>query len=170
MFVSRPLSRLTIPLGVEARFWQNVKRGPDDECWEWQAHRIRNGYGTINIGGRPSNVVMAHRLSYALYCGVLPGGNAVVCHKCDNPSCVNPRHLFLGTMAENNLDRERKGRGKQPKGSRQHTAKLTDRDVIAIRADKRFVKDIAAAYGLHVSSIIRIRTRRGWSHVPEAQT
>lgn len=88
------------------RFWSKVKRGADDDCWEWQASRDRAGYGWFGFRGR---VHKSHRVSWMLANGDIPAGLFVM-HACDNPPCVNPSHLSLGTASANAADRNKKGR------------------------------------------------------------
>jgi hypothetical protein len=98
---------------VGERFWSKVAyvgAGPDD-CWEWDASRDKYGYGQFSMGH--SECDPAHRVAYALAHGAVPAG-LFVCHSCDNPPCVNPSHLWLGTAADNNRDRDLKGRGVPP--------------------------------------------------------
>ena len=89
---------------AEARFW--VKVNKTDTCWEWTAHKLFNGYGRFSINCKTD---YAHRISWQFATGEYPTGKQVL-HTCDNPSCVNPDHLFLGTLDDNMADRNNKNR------------------------------------------------------------
>jgi hypothetical protein len=101
-----------------------------DGCWEWQGC-LGSGYGRIGRGGRGKGVEYAHRVSYMLYVGDIPD-NMEVCHKCDNPKCVRPDHLFLGTVKDNMQDCSRKGR--THRGEKVEHAKFTEEDIRRMRS------------------------------------
>jgi DNA-binding transcriptional regulator YiaG len=129
-------------------------------CWNWTLQKDRKGYGRIGVGGSPQG---AHRLSYELHCGAIPEGEHVL-HRCDNPACINPEHLFTGTNAENMADRNAKGR--QQRGSKHGKAKLVESDVLAIRAATGMPRNaLAKQYGISVSTIKAIRAGRHWAHI-----
>lgn len=154
------------------RFWEKVdKQGPviyDDigPCWLWKAATNNKGYGWIRYAGRMHN---AHRISWLLSHGELPSLH--VLHKCDNPTCVNPKHLFLGTNADNVADKVSKGRAKlfARKGEQQHNAKLTNKKVIQIRSlysrGKTTQADLANQFRVQQTNISRIVRGIGWAHV-----
>lgn len=135
----------------------------DSGCWIWLGTVGSNGYGVIARKRVPIGV---HRLSYEAFCGPIPAGS-LVCHKCDQPLCVNPTHLFLGTHKDNTDDKCRKGRQRWNLnlGAARYGAKLTEDQVRAIRASPKRNKDIAADYGLAANSISNIRSRKLWRHI-----
>ena len=120
-----------------ARFWTYVQRGTPDECWPWRGGRFSNGYGQFRLGARK---VKAHRCSYILVIGEIQDGLRVL-HRCDNPPCCNPAHLFLGTDADNARDRSMKGRssynGNSLPGEKNPAAKIKLETVVEIRATYR---------------------------------
>lgn len=135
-----------------------------ESCWLWTGAKVR-GYGSINVRGR--GAVIVPRLSYELFIAAIPPG-MFVCHTCDTPACLNPEHLFIGTPADNVHDMVVKGRRcapELPKGEAHHATSLTEDDVMAIRKSCSARKDIAARYGVSVSTIRNILTGRTWAHV-----
>lgn len=156
---------------VARRFWPKVRHG--DGCWEWQGCRSHRGYGRIQVDGRPHE---AHRIAFQLVLGNIPSG-LFVCHHCDNPPCVRPDHLFLGTCADNHADMVQKGRGpvfpanaQYAKGEKHGKAILSDLQVFAIRqllSTGRTQSSIAAEFGVCTATIGHIKTGRRW--VPEVE-
>lgn len=150
---------------AEQRFWAYVtkRRGPG-ACWEWTGMTSTAGYGFLHV--RPGERVMAHRFSYELHIGPIPVGKLVL-HRCDNPPCVNPRHLFCGTQKENIADMFAKGRGKpgDMTGVHNHQARITENDVRAIRVSGDRAWQAAERYGVSISLIHAIRQRRLWPHI-----
>jgi hypothetical protein len=116
-------------------FWPKVRIAGPNDCWLWMAERKKSGYGKIRIAGRQT---MAHRVAWTLTHGLIPKGMKI-CHRCDNPPCCNPSHLWLGTQTENIADMDRKGRRDTSglilfkRGEECPTAKLTWSDVREIR-------------------------------------
>lgn len=130
-------------------------------CWIWSGPKDSKGYGRIFSGGK---YIKAHRLSWLIFNGKIPPRHIAVCHKCDVPACVNPRHLFLGTSEDNFADMRAKGR--QAKGERTGAAKLTEAKVLAIRKDPRNISEIAPDYGVSIVLIGKIKKRKAWSYLP----
>jgi hypothetical protein len=152
------------PSDPVARFWSKVNRRGDDECWEWVGTRSKqHGYGEFwayTAGEKPR--MQAHRFSLLLADPTLKRSD-VVCHTCDNRACVNPRHLFKGTHADNLRDRDEKGR--QARGERNGNRTLTESAVRAIRSDPRGYRKIAADYGVSTFAIACIKRGHTWKHV-----
>ena len=140
----------------------NKARLTDAGCWEWVGTR-RRGYGMLSHGNK---TVSAHRIAYAAYHGPIPSG-MVVRHTCDNPSCINPDHLCHGTQQDNVMDRDARGR-RDVKGEQVGTAKLTEADVLDIRASVLPGTALAEKYSISPSTISLIKTGKSWKHVMEA--
>jgi hypothetical protein len=150
---------------IAERFWEKVAKS--DGCWLWTAFRTEKGYGKLAGSRSP---VRAHRVSYELAFGHIPEGLCVL-HRCDNPPCVRPDHLFLGTEADNSADMKAKRRGRGPamQGTAHPRAKLTDEQVVAIRAayQPRIVSAavLAAKFGVSRATIDGIVSGRYWKHL-----
>lgn len=149
---------------IQDRFESKLTKS--DGCWEWNAFKMGSGYGQFGLAG---HMQYAHRVSYQLYIGEIPTG-LYVCHKCDNPGCVNPAHLFLGTPADNVHDCENKGRGFHPgaPGTRNGHAKLTEVQVIEIRAkygEGVRIAALAKEFGVSRRAIYHIVYHTSWAKI-----
>jgi hypothetical protein len=148
-----------------ARLWAKVRRGGDDDCWPWLGGIARGGYGVITVN---RTVWSTHRLAWTVTSGEIPN-EALVCHKCDNPPCCNPSHLFLGTHKDNSDDMHSKGRARPPHGVKHPRAKLTDVDVLELRAAAAngtlVFRDAIRRYRVCQSTIRRAIDRANWKHV-----
>jgi hypothetical protein len=147
------------------RFFKFVEPELNTGCWLWSGSRSGlEGYGSIRIDGAN---VRAHRASWRIHNGPVPDGMCV-CHRCDTPSCINPAHLFLGTNADNNWDKSRKGRCPDRKGTNNGRAKLNENDVGRIFSLRRMGKtqsEIAAAFNCHQGTVSDVLTGRRWRHI-----
>ena len=134
-------------LPLEDRFWRKVKVKSENDCWLWTAATTNGGYGVI---GHRDKTVRAHRLSYEMANGPIPR-NHVVRHKCDNPACVNPDHLEIGTQADNICDAVSRNRNRGP------TRKLTDSAVLDIRQSKDTIRECAERHKVSYAYVSLIR-------------
>jgi hypothetical protein len=143
------------------RFWECVNK--TNGCWEWMGYCDPQGYGRLNIDNVP---VLAHRISWELHYGPITP-KQLVCHKCDNPKCVNPDHFFLGDQAANNADKHAKGRFRYgvSRGEAHGCSKLTEAQVREILASSGKSEDVAALYGVSGRTIREIRNRTTWRHL-----
>jgi len=149
-----------LPANWPKRFSEKVKIASPDECWEWQAVMIPNGYGQFWHQGKMRN---SHRIALEFLGATIPDG-FVVMHSCDNRKCCNPRHLSIGVQARNIDDMVRKNRG--AKGSQHGCAILTEADVIAILKRDENAAQAAIKYGVSRATINEIRQGLSWRHIP----
>lgn len=133
-------------------------------CWNWVGTTVgskTHRYGHFRLDGK---LILAHRASWLLHGGEIPNGLHVL-HRCDNPLCVNPKHLFVGTRSDNMMDMTAKGRHPYPLGETHHRAKLTNDEVRAIRASVQSHNQLARAYGVTKRTIINVRQRKVYDSV-----
>lgn len=150
-------------LPVDVRFGRLYKQ--IGECWEWIGGVDSDGYGLFEGVFNTTRYRRAHRFSWAFHnLSDIPKG-MFVCHSCDNPRCVNPEHLRLGTAAENNSERATKGRNHVQRGESGNKAKLTEDQARAILADPRPYPEIAHAYGVATNTISSVKNRVSWAHL-----
>jgi hypothetical protein len=166
---------MTVALPAAVLFWRSFRKEPGDGCWLWTDTINDHGYGVIRHEKRR---VRAHRYSWELHYGPIPDG-LLVCHRCDVPRCVRPDHLFVGTHADNRADCVAKGRANachtprphhnHARGERASNAKLTERDVLAIRAawaSGERQTDIATRFRVTAPNVSAITRRLTWRHIP----
>ena len=155
------------------RFEESYMPEPNSGCWLWLGSVWGNGYGRIKINGECKK---ASRASWEIHNGAIPTG-MYVCHRCDNPACVNPDHLFLGTPKDNIADCIKKGRLPNNSGNKvfrenmgrpgekNRFAKLTESQVISIRKDGRRYVEISKDYGITPECVSQIVNRKTWKHL-----
>lgn len=149
-------------LTTHQRFWAKVEVGKG--CWLWRGALQSAGYGSAWIDGRS---MLAHRAAFLLSGGKIESPRAFVCHRCDNPACVRPSHLFLGTNAENMRDMAQKGRSLA--GEKNRNSKLTERDVRWIRkayaAGLGSTRVIGNRFGVRSNTIVQVVNGVRWGHL-----
>ena len=138
---------------AEDRFHKKYVVDVETGCWEWSGTTGTFGYGAFSIN---NGTMKAHRYSYELHYGSIPKGMKV-CHTCDNPSCVNPEHLFLGTQSDNMKDMLNKDRS----GAAKLTIQLVSEILMWLKLGYTVV-DIAASYNVSYSAISHIKNGRSW--------
>jgi hypothetical protein len=161
---------------LSERLWSRVEiKGPDD-CWEWTGYRGAMGHGQIQAEFPDRRITGSHRAAWMLTNGPIPDGLHVL-HKCDNPPCCNPSHLFLGTQADNNRDCFKKkrsvhfvARNSWPRGDSSWRSKITDAQALEILA---LVKagnpreTLAPKYGITASAITKIINGKSRKHLTQ---
>ncbi len=146
------------------RFVRLINIGDREECWEWVGTRPSGAYGHFSIKAK---AVKAHRWVYELCCGPIPEG-MVIRHKCDNPSCVNPLHLTVGTHQDNINDRQERRRWADRQGEKHPLRKVSEADVHQIRRAANLgepQKSIAQRFGIGSGQVGKIVRRENWSHI-----
>jgi len=146
------------------RFWAGVDM-VEGGCWLWKGRRYKDGYGEFR--SRTGKSIAAHRASWMLASGEIPTG-MVICHHCDNPPCVNPAHLFVGTQQENERDKHAKGRAPSTAGASNGNARLTAEQVHKLRRMCASVSDteLGGKFGISRTQVRDIRRGRSWSQLP----
>ena len=150
---------------IQARFDSRYKIDPSTDCWLWAGGKTSRGYGNMSFDGGARRA-HAHRVSHELHIGPIPEG-FVVCHKCDNPACVNPEHLFAGTQRDNIRDMDAKGRRVTvaKRGSENSLSKLTEAQALEIYNSPKSQRVLAKEYGVSQRAIWKIKNHETWVHV-----
>lgn len=149
-------------MSITERFWKKVDKSSN--CWVWTASKSKRGYGHFKIH---SKVWQAHRYSWLIHYGYIPKG-LCVCHVCDDPACVNPGHLWIGTQLENMQDKIKKGRLRVGIGERHGHSKLSNKQVLKIRAiySKGVTRaSLAQKYRVTPANIGNVVNRKTWKHI-----
>lgn len=146
-------------------FWRKVQK--TDGCWIWTGAQTKpGGYGQLGIGYKKE---LAHRISWMIHRGEIPAERPLVLHKCDNPPCCNPDHLFLGTYLDNARDKASKKRSYRPQGEKHHMVKLTNETVLKIRSIYPLGglshSNIAKVFCVTKTTIGNILRNKIWKHI-----
>ena len=156
------MNRVDILIDNKEKFFSCFKKSSDCDCWNWERYKDKDGYGQFQFSHlKEKFIFVAHRASYEINVSAIPFG-MLVCHKCDNPSCVNPSHLFLGTNLDNTMDKVSKNR--QAKADKSGRAKLKWDDVNNIRNSysTTAVKDLSKKYIVDKKTILSIVKNSSW--------
>lgn len=155
--------------GLRSRFLRNILIGEKNICWNYRGTVKTNGYGEIKFRGKN---VKAHRVSIFVFSGEWPNPEMCVCHKCDNPTCINPDHLFIGTHQDNMTDRNKKGRTFRHIGALNGGAKLTEEQAREIKKtfkvtgpNKSNKKELAKKFGVSTVTVKHIAMGLIWKHL-----
>ena len=145
--------------------WKYINKGREDSCWECNHCPDKDGYGRMCIDYK---TIKCHRLVYELTFGPIPDGLFVL-HKCNNPKCCNPNHLYIGTAKENNNQCLGEGRFISSLGERNGQSKLTAQNIIDIKklysSGEYYQKDLGKIFGVKISQISRIINKKRWKHI-----
>ena len=152
-------------MGLLERFEAKYIPEPMSGCWLWIGGTTKSKW-TYGLIWDKGTMRRAHHVSWQLFRGSIPRGKWVL-HKCDNPPCVNPEHLFIGTQFDNMQDMHAKGRAGDCRhlGEQHGCAKLTTAQVKAIRKSRKTQKELAQKYGVRQTNISMILSRQTWKHV-----
>lgn len=153
-------------------FWNKVDIQGPDECWPWQAYINDTGYGCVGVGCK---VYLAHRIAWEITYGPIPE-SLFCCHKCDNPACINPGHMFLGTHQDNMTDKSLKDRARKGisntkiTGSKHKLSKLTEEQVLEIRRlyaleSHILQREIGILFNISDKTVSQIILRQRWKHI-----
>lgn len=149
------------------RFWTKVDKKSDNECWEWKSTILNTGYGQFTI--KAINKYSSHRIAYSLYNNEVINITDLILHNCDNRKCCNPYHLRKGTHKENMKDMTNRNRSYKPNGEKHPNCKLTEQDIIDIRAKyiprKYTQQKLADEYNLSIQHVSDIINKKKWKHI-----
>lgn len=168
LYKGKPLKALQTQyhgLTEEARFLKRVIVKNNDECWEWTGSRNQKEWHG-QWRNKAGEIELTHRASWRLFKSEIPGGLCVL-HRCDNPICVNPTHLFLGTQSDNSNDMWQKGRARPATslGEKHGMSKLNVNAVLEIRSSQLSGVELAKKFGITPTTVCDVRKRRIWKHV-----
>ena len=140
------------------RFREKVEFGETQECWGWKGARYQNGYGQVSLRRGKRKTFSAHRISWIMSNKISIPDGLMICHTCDNRSCVNPNHLYAGTGKDNNTDTVKRNRGNRKIGDQCSWSKLTEDQVAEILKSNSRQVDLAIEYGVTQPTISQIKT------------